>query len=104
MRRTSLAALCGAIVVLSACNAYDNGSGTGPQGGLLAAPTGISYELDPDDKTFTLKRMELNLHGLGKLETSFVIDGVKADDAANPAGAMPTFADVMIGNPAHVVR
>ncbi len=45
MRRTPLAAICGAIVVLSACNDYSNGSGPGNP--LLPAPTGISYELDP---------------------------------------------------------
>jgi hypothetical protein len=54
----------------------------------LAADFGVSYELDPDEKTFTLKRLELNLNGLGKVETSFVIGGVNADSAANPAGAM----------------
>lgn len=54
----------------------------------LAADFGISYELDPDDKTFTLKRMELNLNGLGKLQTSMEIDGVKADAASKPEEAM----------------
>ena len=54
----------------------------------LSADFGINYELDPDKKTFTLKRLELNLNGLGKLETSFVVDGVNADAAANPSGAM----------------
>jgi hypothetical protein len=54
----------------------------------LSADFGLSYELDPDEKTFSLKRLELNLNGLGKLETAFELEGVKADDAANPAGAM----------------
>jgi hypothetical protein len=54
----------------------------------LSADFGVSYELDPDEKTFTLKRLELNLNGLGKLEAAFEIEGVKAADAANPAGAM----------------
>jgi len=54
----------------------------------LSADFGINYELDPDDKTFTLKRLELNLNGLGKLETSFVVDGVSADAATQPDKAM----------------
>jgi len=54
----------------------------------ISADFGINYELDPDDKTFTLKRLELNLNGLGKLETSFVVDNVKADDAAKLDEAM----------------
>jgi hypothetical protein len=54
----------------------------------VAADFGINYELDPDDKTFTLKRLELNLNGLAKLETSFVVDGVNADAAAKPDEAM----------------
>lgn len=54
----------------------------------LSADFGINYELDPDDKTFTLKRLELNLNGLGKLETSFVVDGVSADAATEPDKAM----------------
>lgn len=54
----------------------------------LSADFGINYELDPDDKTFTLKRLELNLNGLGKLETAFVVDGVSADAATQPDKAM----------------
>jgi hypothetical protein len=54
----------------------------------VAADFGIDYRLDGDKKTFTLKRLELNLNGLGKLESSFVIDGVSADAAAKPDQAM----------------
>jgi hypothetical protein len=54
----------------------------------VAADFGIDYKLDADKKTFTLKRLELNLNGLGKLETSFVIDGVSPDTAAKPDQAM----------------
>jgi hypothetical protein len=54
----------------------------------VSADFGINYVLDPDDKTFTLKRLELNLNGLGKLETAFVVDGVSADAAAQPDKAM----------------
>src|SRR5262249_59956942 len=54
----------------------------------VAADFGIDYRLDADKKTFTLKRLELNLNGLGKLETSFVIDGVSADAATKPDQAM----------------
>ena len=54
----------------------------------VSADFGVDYKLDPDKKTFTLKRLELNLSGLGKLETSFVLEGVSADIAAKPDAAM----------------
>jgi len=54
----------------------------------VSADFGIDYTLDPDKKTFTLKRLELNLSGLAKLETSMVVDGVKADTATKPDEAM----------------
>ena len=54
----------------------------------LSADFGIDYKLDADKKTFTLKRMELNLNGLAKLETSMVVDGVSADVASKPDQAM----------------
>lgn len=54
----------------------------------VAADFGVDYKLDPDKKTFTLKRLELNLNGLAKLQTSFVIEGVSPADAANPGAAM----------------
>jgi hypothetical protein len=54
----------------------------------LAADFGVDYELDAAKKTFTLKRMELNLNGLAKLQTSMVVDGVAMDAAVNPDAAM----------------
>jgi hypothetical protein len=54
----------------------------------LAADFGIDYKLDPDKKTFTLKRLELNLNGLAKLQASFVVDGLSADAATKPDEAM----------------
>ena len=54
----------------------------------VSADFGIDYKLDTDKKIFTLKRLELNLNGLGKLETSVVIDGVSADAASKPDEAM----------------
>jgi hypothetical protein len=54
----------------------------------VSADFGVDYRLDGDKKTFTLKRLELNLNGLGKLESSFVIDGVSADAASKPDQAM----------------
>ncbi|HEU0216290.1 MAG TPA: hypothetical protein VFQ90_06495 [Stellaceae bacterium] len=54
----------------------------------VSADFGIDYRLDGDKKTFTLKRLELNLNGLGKLESSFVIDGLSADAATKPDQAM----------------
>lgn len=54
----------------------------------VSADFGIDYRLDGDKKTFTLRRLELNLNGLGKLQTSFVIDGLSADAATKPDEAM----------------
>jgi hypothetical protein len=54
----------------------------------LSADFGIDYKLDNDAKTFTLKRMELNLNGLGKLQTSVVVTGVTVADVAKPDAAM----------------
>ena len=54
----------------------------------VSADFGIDYKLDAGAKTFTLKRMELNLNGLGKLQTSFVLDGLSADAATKPEAAL----------------
>jgi len=54
----------------------------------VSADFGVDYKLDVDKKIFTLKRLELNLNGLGKLQTSFVLDGVSADAASQPNAAM----------------
>ncbi|HVH80000.1 MAG TPA: hypothetical protein VM782_11450 [Stellaceae bacterium] len=54
----------------------------------VAADFGIDYRLDADKKNFTLKRLELNLNGLGKLETSVVIDGISPDAVGKPEDAM----------------
>jgi hypothetical protein len=54
----------------------------------VSADFGIDYKLDADKKLFTLKRMELNLNGLAKLETTVVVDGVTADDTTKPDQAM----------------
>lgn len=54
----------------------------------VSADFGLDYRLDPDKRIFTLKRLELNLNGLGKLETSFVVDGLTPDAATKPDDAM----------------
>ena len=54
----------------------------------ISADFGIDYRLDPDKRTFTMKRLELNLNGLGKLQTAFVVDGLSADAATKPDDAM----------------
>ena len=58
----------------------------------LAADFQLDYRLVPDKQTFTLNRMELNLTGLARLETSMVLDGVSADIAAKPNEAMDNAA------------
>jgi hypothetical protein len=54
----------------------------------LSADLLLDYKLEPDRKTFSLSRMELNLNSLGRLELSLVLDGVTMNDVANPSGAM----------------
>jgi hypothetical protein len=54
----------------------------------LSADFLLDYKLATEKKTFTLSRMELNLTGLARLETSMVLDGVTADTAAKPNSAM----------------
>jgi len=54
----------------------------------VGADFGFDYQLDPDKRSFTLKRLELNLNGLGKLETSFIVDGLSPDATAKPDDAM----------------
>ncbi len=56
----------------------------------ISADFGFDYRLDPDKRTFTLKRLELNLNGLAKLQTSFVVDGLSPDAATKPDDAMKT--------------
>jgi hypothetical protein len=54
----------------------------------VSADFGLDYRLDPDKRVFTLKRLELNLNGLGKLQASVVVDGLSADAATKPDDAM----------------
>jgi len=77
---------------------FDGVTSDGKAGGLdlkqmagidgISADFGFDYKLDPDKRTFTLKRLELNLNGLAKLQTSFVIDGLSPDAVAKPDDAM----------------
>ena len=48
----------------------------------------LDYRVDPDRKTMTLNRLDLDLNGLARLELSMVLDGVNpeaVDNAANDA-------------------
>lgn len=58
----------------------------------LSADFRLDYALAPEQKTFTLNRLELNLNGLARLETSLVLDGVSPDAATNPNAAMDNAA------------
>jgi len=54
----------------------------------LLADFQLDYRVDPDRKTMTLNRLELDLNGLARLELSMVLDGVNpeaVDTAANDA-------------------
>ena len=48
----------------------------------------LDYRLDPERKTMTLNRLELDLAGLAHMELSMVLDGVSADQIGNPDTAM----------------
>ncbi len=48
----------------------------------------LDYRLDPERKTMTLNRLELDLNGLARVELSMVLDGVGADAVGNPDAAM----------------
>jgi hypothetical protein len=48
----------------------------------------LDYRLDPEHKTLTLNRLELDLPGLARLELSMVLDGVSADQLGKPGAAM----------------
>ena len=54
----------------------------------VSADFQLDYKLAPDKKTFTLSRLELNLNGLGRLETSMVLDGVSPDLVGQPNAAL----------------
>jgi hypothetical protein len=42
----------------------------------------LDYRLDPDKKTMTLNRFELNMNGLATLDLSMILDGVVVGDVA----------------------
>jgi hypothetical protein len=54
----------------------------------ITADFQLDYRLDPDRKTMTLNRLELDLNGLARVELSMVLDGVNADSIDKPEAAM----------------
>lgn len=48
----------------------------------------LDYRLDPDRKTLSVNRLEVDLPGLARIELSFVLDGVSADQIDKPDTAM----------------
>jgi len=54
----------------------------------LSADMQLEYKLDTDKETLTLSRLELNLNGLGRLELTFIVDGIGEDAIAKPDAAM----------------
>ncbi len=54
----------------------------------ITADFQLDYRLDPDRKTMTLNRLEVDLNGLARLELSMVLDGVSADAVDKPEAAM----------------
>lgn len=54
----------------------------------LSADFQLDYKLDTDKETLTLTRLEMNLNGLGRLELSFIVDGVGEEAITKPDTAM----------------
>ncbi len=54
----------------------------------ITADFQLDYRLDPDRKTMTLNRLELDLNGLARVELSMVLDGVSAESVDKPDTAM----------------
>ena len=48
----------------------------------------LDYRLEPERKTLTLNKLEIDLSGLARLELSMILDGVSADIAGNSDAAM----------------
>jgi len=54
----------------------------------ITADFQLDYRLDPERKTMTLNRLELDLNGLARIELSMVLDGVSAESVDKPEAAM----------------
>ncbi len=54
----------------------------------ITADFQLDYRLDPERKTMTLNRLELDLNGLARIELSMVVDGVSPDAVGKPEAAM----------------
>jgi hypothetical protein len=54
----------------------------------ITADFQLDYRLDPEKKTMTLSKLELDLNGLARLELSMVLDGVSAESVDKPETAM----------------
>ena len=54
----------------------------------ITADFQLDYRLDPEKKTMSLNRLELDLVGLARLELSMILDGVSAEAVDNPESAM----------------
>jgi len=54
----------------------------------ITADFQLDYRLDPDKKTMTLSKLELDLNGLARLELSMILDGVSAESVDKPELAM----------------
>jgi len=54
----------------------------------ITADFQLDYRLDPERKTMTLNRLELDLNGLARIELSMVLDGVSAEAIDKPEAAM----------------
>jgi len=54
----------------------------------IIADFALDYRVDPDRKTLTLDKLELDIGGLARFELSLVLDGVSPDLAGKPEAAM----------------
>lgn len=54
----------------------------------ITADFQLDYRLDPERKTMTLNRLEVDLNGLARLDLTMILDGVTADAVGKPDAAM----------------
>jgi hypothetical protein len=54
----------------------------------ITADFQLDYRFDPEKKTMTLNRLDLDLNGLARIEVSMILDGVSGDTVDNPEAAM----------------
>lgn len=66
-------------------DAFDLREATGHE--TITADIQLDYRVDPEHRTLTLNRLELDLHGLARIELALALDGIDPDDRDAAASA-----------------